>query len=413
MKPDFSLCIKCKGRLWCGLSYCPLIAKAEAYFKASKNIESINSGFFGSSPGIFVGHNNYPKLGFGILSPAEKTSSLEYDNPHLWSENNYNSRQIISLRSSLINSRSVENAHKSSKLVELGQEIAMAKKPVDVEISLKQKPRIKLNISSYYPPTGPTAKLKKARITENPRISRDVEKAFYDTDLKANHALLQLYKKGYDENFLAKVLSSGALGIKKQRKLVPTRWSITATHDSIANALISEIKQYGFFDYSAFFSGYLGNYYLLLFFPEPYSYELFEAYMPKTSWNASEKISYTTDYEPHSGRKSYAENCAGGFYSVRLSVAEYLKKNKKQASVLAIRVITEQYAVPLGVWVTAEAARKALKQKPLVFSSKELLLKYAKALIKNKFSYDISHILEKSIILRELRQQKKLTGFFS
>ena len=151
----------------------------------------------------------------------------------------------------------------------------------------------------------------------------------------------------------------------------------------------------------------------MLVFPEKWSYELFEMYMPKASWNVSEQINYMTDYESYSGRKNYAENCTGGYYSVRLGVLEKLKQLKRQGTALVLRFITGEYAVPLGVWVTREAARKALSNKPISFSDKELMLKYVRVLVKKKFGYDIDNILKKSIILNNLKTQMKLSSFLN
>ena len=146
-------------------------------------------------------------------------------------------------------------------------------------------------------------------------------------------------------------------------------------------------------------------------FPEPWSYELFEMYMPRAEWNITNEIQFMTDYESYSGRKEYAENCGGGYYSVRLAVLERLKEIKKQASVLALRFITGEYAVPLGVWVTREAARKALKNKPIEFASKELMVEYTKKLAKKKFGYDLGDLLKNSILLRNINTQMKLQVF--
>ena len=95
-----------------------------------------------------------------------------------------------------------------------------------------------------------------------------------------------------------------------------------------------------------------------------------------------------------------------------MSSCQKLSQIKRQASVLIIRSITGEYAVPLGVWVVREGTRKALENKPIEFSSRELMLKYAQSLIKKKFGYDVSLILRKSIILNKLRNQMKLTKFF-
>ncbi|MCK5138558.1 MAG: hypothetical protein KAQ85_01845, partial [Thermodesulfovibrionia bacterium] len=227
----------------------------------------------------------------------------------------------------------------------------------------------------------------------------------------AANALNYLYSNNFDENFLSKLLSVGTLGIKKNRKLVPTRWSITASDDILGKNIINEIKNYSEADYMLYFGSYLGNYYLLLLFPDVWGYELFETYLPLVSWNQTKEIQYTTDYEPYQGRKYYAENCAGGYYTVRLAIAEHLKKIKRQASVLAIRIITGEYAAPLGVWVTREATRKAMNNKPLSFSSRDLMLDYVKSFVKNKFGYSIDNILSSSIIIKELKTQRKLTNF--
>ena len=404
------LCLKCKGRGFCGRSFCPIYAKSQAIFKIEKMLDK--SDFSSSSPAPFVGHYGYPNVNVGILSPARLDEKAElYDAPKYWAEHNFEIPKIVDLRSSLINSRFKIEIKKQNKFLDISKEVGMASKPVDVELSLDEKPRFKLKVDSYNAPMGPNAKLKNAKITSNPKISGYVEKVVGDTDLKAKNAILYLHKKDFDENFLTKLLSVGNLGLKKNRKLVPTRWSITATDDMIAKELIEKIKDYKQADYLAFFGSYLGNYYLILLFPEPWSYELFETYMPKTSWNVDENINYTTDYEPYYGRKNYAENCAGGYYATRLSIAEKLEKMKKQASVLTLRFITGEYAVPLGVWVVREAVRKTMKNRPIEFASKDLMLNYASALVKKKFGYDVNNLLKNSIILRNIKHQTKLNTF--
>ena len=76
----------------------------------------------------------------------------------------------------------------------------MASEPVDTEIFLKKKPYLSVNFDSYMAPSGPKALLKKASLTENPKIHTKVDKVFSDSDLKANDAILYLYKNKFDEN---------------------------------------------------------------------------------------------------------------------------------------------------------------------------------------------------------------------
>src|SRR3989338_4022204 len=175
--------------------------------------------------------------------------------------------------------------------------------------------------------------------------------------------------------------------------------------DSIlGNYLVKEIKKYNQVNYCAFFGSYLGNYYLILLFPEIWSYELFET-------PVSDPEHFTTDYEFYEGRKYYADNTAGGYYTVMLAILENLNEMKKQASVLALRFITGDYTLPLGVWVTREAARNAMSSAPIEFSSKELMLEYAKKLVKKRFNCDAGFYFKRSKIIREIKSQSKLMKF--
>ena len=372
------------------------------------NIEA-KQDFFGQSPNVFVGRHGYPEVNVGILSVEHYE---EHDNPLLWSKEDYDIARIINLRSSLINSSfKASITGFKQRFLEMSKEVGMAEKPVDVEVSLSKKPVFSLSFEQDVMPHGPSVKLKNARITENPKIPGMVDKVVDDVDLKASLAINQLYKKNIDEHYLTRLLSIGTLGVKKQRKLVPTRFAITAVDSNLGNHLVKEIKEYSQTGHLAYFGGYLGNYYLILFFPETYSYELFETYAPNVSWNVTEKSEYTTDYEPYDGRKSYAKNCAGGFYACRFALLEKLSGMKRQASCFCLRFITGEYYAPLGVWVVRQAVRKTLENKPIEFSSKELMLAYAKSLAKKKFGYNISEILQKSILLNSIKTQKKLNSF--
>jgi len=389
----------------CGNPNCPICSKAYSFLKIKNRITKLKEAFSTDAISPFVGRFSYPNINVGILTPPEhEQESWLYDAPKHWSEQNFQIPRIIDFRSSLINSRSNLNIKKRNKFLELNQEIAMASKPVDVEVNLKDKPLLRMNFNNYTAPSGPQAEIKKASLTENPKISNKMEKVFSDTDLKANNALIYLYKSNFDENFLSRILSVGTLGIGKNRKLVPTRWSIVGVDSNLGNHLVSKIKDYQQSNYLAFFGGYLGNFYLILLFPEIWNYELFETHISNINH-------YMTDYEPYHGRKSYAQQTAGGFYACRIAILEKLEEMKKQASVLALRFITGDYTLPLGVFVCREATRKALNSKPIEFSSKELMIKYAKALVKKKFRYKLDCLLKNSILLKNINQQKKLHPF--
>ncbi len=359
--------------------------------------------FTGSAPAPFVGRFGYPYVNVGILAPQQHDDNAwRYDAPRHWANNNLGIPDVVAYRTSMVNSRFTSNVKQPDKLVEIAQDVAMAARPVDIDVILEKKPSLNIQTDRWVAPMGPQAKLKKLQLASNPHIPTKVQKFYDDTDALATEAVTELYKHEIDENSLSRMLSVGIFG--KQRKLVPTRWSITATDDILANKFLEKVREQPIGEYAAHFGSYLGNYYLLLFFPEQWSYELFEMYVGNT-----DMLEYSTDHEEFAGRKSYAENCAGGYYTVRMAVAEHLMNNKRQNTVLALRFITNEYVLPLGVWVTREATRKALVSKPIKFGSKELMLNYAQLLAKKKFGVDITPIIQKSKLLKE--KQKTIGNF--
>ena len=397
--PNIS-CLICKGPHH--HSNCPMIAKARAYFKVKDTLSK--ESFQGESPAPFVGRFGYPNISVGILAPGEIHEDVwKFDAPRQWADENLGINEVIGYRASLINSRFQANVKKIDAMIELSQEVAMASKPADIEFQLAQKPQFTLSVHGDAAPTGPRANLKKATITSNTKIDSRVEKTVSDTDLYAKDALSYLYDKGFDENFLSRILSVGSLGLGKNRKLVPTRWSITATDDTLGKDLISEIKDYSIAEPLAYFGGYLGNHYLILVLPEVFSYELFEIYVPTGK--------YGTDYESYDGRKNYASNTVGGYYAARLAILEKLKSIKRQGSILALRFITDAYSTPLGVWVVREATRKSVSSKPLAFGDKNLMIEYAKKFSKKRFNYDLNQILKESKLFNQVRNQSKLNSF--
>ena len=288
----------------------------------------------------------------------------------------------------------------------------MAKQAAELEINLQKRPQLQLKPEREITPFGPQAEIKRARITENVKVDSRVERVVSDTDLKAAPAIISLYRKGFEESSLNSLLSVGNVGLAQNRKLVPTRWSITAVDDTIGKDLIPEIKDFSVGEYQAYFGGSWGNYYLLLFFPEVWSYELFETYInnPVNPWSQNGYM-YSTDYEDFAGRKTYAEETAGGYYACRLGVLEKMKQLKRQGSCLALRFITSEYTIPLGVWVCREATRKSIESAAITFSDQELMIKYAQALVKKKFGFDVDLLLKESKLLKNMKEQRKLSEF--
>jgi len=125
--------------------------------------------FSNSPPSVFVGSKLYPEANVGILSPPEKRENIwMYDAQKHWADNNFDIHRILEFRSSLINSRfrtSVKAVRiEGNKFIELAREIGMSKNPVDTEIKLKKKIRLRLHFDDTSLPIGPRGNLVNLKI---------------------------------------------------------------------------------------------------------------------------------------------------------------------------------------------------------------------------------------------------------
>jgi len=389
------------------------VADTNFKFRDLKNISKIDSI---SPPSVFIGSKlRYPLVNVGILSPLEKDDNAwVYDDAKYWAEQDFQIQDVVKLRDSLLNSRfqsKVQDSRLNKKFVNLAQEIAVAAKPVDVEIELQNSLNFRRDKDKVVTPQGMRAGLKKATITGNVKIHKKVDKVMND-EIKAAEGMRLLYKSNFDEYTLSKILSVGVMGLKKDKRFVPTRWSITATDDTLGKQLLEQIRDYKWIEnYELFFGEFLGNQYIILMFPNVWSYELFELYYPGSSWNPSNEMKASTDFESYSGRKTYASNTAGGYYATRLPILKYLNNIKRQSSVLVIRLETPSYWAALGVWVVRESVKKAL-QTGMKFDSREELLDAAKKVAKIKYDFDSSGILDRSKLLKQIKEERRLVEWF-
>jgi hypothetical protein len=357
---------------------------------------AISTEFFGESPNVFVGRFGYPDIGIGPMLSIEDRPAA--DTPTSWYGRPYS--EIIELRSLMMRSKQKENIFSRSRVVEGVQEIAMSSKPVDVEMHFKKKPVYRVSFSDVVQPMGPTAPLERMRITENPKIPQAVDKVVND-DIKAAEASFMLYGSGYDVHKITSIFSSGTLGIPRNRKLVPTRYSITGIDDIIAKRLMGELRDFpSINEFQVYESRYLDNHFVILLMPGSWEFENFEAWAPGSIWTKSIKdIQVIEEYEPFKGRTRYADLQGGGYYASRLSVVEALHSMRRQARVVVFREVYEGYVVPLGVWVVRSTAKEAFKNKPLKFPTQKQALDH----IKTRIRVPLEDYISKSILLRQKR----------
>ena len=411
LAPSPEVCVRCKGRLWCG----PKCFILDRYEKKQQAFEQLKSKDLQSSspPGVFVSWHGYPKVKLSPMAPAVKQEDVWLtDDTDKWF--GLPAEKIISFRESLVRGNMDFEVKQASnpgyKLLDV-QETLMAKKPVGIEMELKSAPKLReLSFSDFHAPMGPQAELKQFKMTENPSINPKIDKMVSDTDAKALTAITELYKNNVGVNQLHKILSAGMLGVKKNRKLVPTRWSITAVDSNLSEYFIDEKIKYfpELQSIRLFMSNYLENYFYVILLPRHWSYELMEAWKPGASWNVEGKEPmFMTDFEFYGGRKDYAENTEGGYYATRVAIAEHLLEVKRQATAIVFREIGDAGTPSLGVWKVRETVRNAFAKKPLQFSDLNLALKY----VEQKATIPLKYWYRNSVLLKEIKEQRKITDY--
>lgn len=403
------LCTVCKGgKLLCGLKFCPILDRIKSWKKTIENVKD----FTGTSPpSIFVGRALYPRVFVGILSPPMEQEGAEIlDSPEKWHEQRAPIDQILNWRGEMVYSRFRSNVKQpKGRLVEVVKELAVSKSPANVEIELKKNPKFMFSFDPYLTPIGNPAPIVKAELTDNVSVEQRIDGLVSDYDIKANEAILDMYNHRIPVSRIQKIFSAGLLGMKIQRKFVPTRWSWTGTHDTIGENLRKQVIDLPeLSEFRVFHDEYIGNRFEILLLPGPYQYELVEVKHPKSVWNLTgTEPAIHSDYENYWGRKTYAANCGGAWYAAKMAALQYLKDMKRQATVLIIREVLPSYYAPCGVWVIENIVRGALQKCYERFDSLDDALKR----IKERLAIDIQKCTSQSKLLKTFSSQKKIKDF--
>jgi len=348
-------------------------------------------------PSLFVGRIGYPEINWGPLVSVEEPSPF-MDNPAKWYGLDYS--RIIEMQISMVRSKSKLNVHGNTRLLERAQESVMSVKPVDAEVKFSKKPRFSLDFSPIIRPMGSSAPLKDFRVCDNPVIPKKVD-AVVGERLKAVEAADELYQHGHDVYYLTRLLSAGILGKAKAKKLVPTRWSITAVDDMIAKQLMEPVRNYPeITDYEVYTAEFLYNHFEILLMPGRWEFEQFEAWAPGSIWDEGKRTyNIEHEYEPYEGRTTYAKEEGGGYYAGRLGVVEALAKRGKQARAIVFREIGSEYNLPVGVWEVRENSRHAMASHPKKFST----MQEALAHLSGRLKIPIAEYRRRSRILPQTR----------
>ena len=361
--------------------------------KVGKNLEGT------TPPSVFIGRWSYPKVYAGPMMSSQMGDTSIMDSPESWIGENKSQNDIISYRINLVRGKQLIKINDlENPFVEKLQDISLASKSIDSEATFGRIPTGSM-LTEDSMPHGPSAVIEKFDI-DAVRWDRQLEKTFYDTDLKATEAVLNLHNKDVPFSAMQKAFSVGAIGIKNNRKLVPTRWSITACDSTLADEFLKEVRKFEILDtYRLYEFGALNNYYIIILTPTEWQYEWYESFIKLMN---NEELIFS-DYETNSDKKEYS-SVGGCYYTAKMAVLDYLMKIKKQSGLLILREAYKGY-VPLGVFNVREIIKEAMSKPYLEFETLEDALKYSG----DKLKISIDRYVKEGTLLNEMLHTKQTT----
>lgn len=378
------------------------------FIKANSAKLSLGTIDGSSPPSIFVGRYGYPKVRIGPMIPPLHGDTTILDRTELWTGKSI--EEIANYRLSLVLGTMNVNVHdiSSSRYLENMQELAMSERPAEAEATFEKRPvadahmQKEIRLDHEATPFGPAAPLRGFNVSSLSADQR-IETAYYDTDLRAAEAMMELYRRSVEISIIQRVLSMGMLGVKKKRKLVPTRWSISATDDIISSMLVKEIAMNPTIDlFEVTRYSHLANYYSIILIPNHgWIFEMIE------SWFTSRgQVATGADNEDERGL-NHNPTIAGAYFAARLAVAEHLARRHKKAGAIVLREIHPNYVMPLGVWQIREGVREALKNPPQKFERFDHAMSFACSYM----SVSKNEIVQKSWLWKSFKGQTKISDF--
>ena len=364
------LCARCKGyKRLCGLPRCPILEAFRAQVSAATRIQgTLLDG--STPPGLLVGEHGYPRVRVYYMVPPgiHGEEARYYEAPVEWAHRGEPLARIIQLRASLVSASLRADVGDPYRLYETEIGLAaISEKPVDSEVRLAKPPSPRLAFDGVSKPRGPSAPAEEIRVQGDPRPPRPLEKAVFE-DAPAVDMAWELYRKGVAVYDIQRAMSLGFLGRRRARRIVPTRWAITAVDEILSRRLRETLQGADTIGEVEVYRGeYLGNRFTIVLLPGPGTLEWIEAWQPMTVWTrtARRTVVWRVEEDPL-GRKT-AED--GGFSAAKLPVLEHLAGRRRTADVVILREITPSYYAPVGNWHIRETVRRALERGPIARAS--------------------------------------------
>jgi len=365
----------------CGISPCPLLADIRS------RLPEVQSGCLSelvgpSPPSLFVGRYGYPDVRTGpsanwVPDDSGTTPLTSGDPADLFGEP---LEEVAARHANLVTGGSVMPVNSTASpnaMLETTQEIAMAERSVDVELDFSKPIMIGSSptFDSMSTPLGPSGEVVRAEVVGHASIPRKVDSVANEDGLLAAEAIGELAEASIGEAQITRLLSAGLLGKEGSRRLVPTRWGITATDDMLGKRLWDRVRDYPSLDKVLVYeANYLDNVFHIILTPGLWAFHMLEAWIRGSVWTGAGKV--LGDWEEIKPRTEYAHQITGAYYSARLGVLEHMDSMRRSGACLIWRDIGPGYWAPVGVWMIRETVREAMRRSPRQFDSLKQAIDY-------------------------------------
>ena len=232
-----------------------------------------------SPPSVFIGSHAYPKVNAGPIIAALHGDTRIMDSPEFWIPSRITQEEIIRYRLSLVRGKQRVAADDiDNHFVEKLQEIALSSSSVESEVTFESPPT-GMMFSDESSPHGPSAMMEQFEI-EKGRWVPDLERVYYDTDLGASGAVIDLHNRNIPFSSIQKAFSVGTMGVGRKRKLVPHPLVDYCVRYHTWESLLSRVRRNSLIDcYRVYEFDSLNNHYTVLLMPTPWQYEWIEAFL--------------------------------------------------------------------------------------------------------------------------------------
>ncbi len=351
------VCASCKGyKLLCGLPRCPILERAR--FVREVELRVGGEVYGATPPSTLVGEHGYPHVRVMFNVPPGETGDparIHDDPPSWWGRAGL--EDIIRFRATMLYSTVRADARRPADLY--SREIplaAVSQRPTEAEVSVARRPNARVTFSLRELPIGPTAPASRVRIVGNPRVPRALERLIWD-DVPAGEAVGELYARGVDVYVIQRALAMGLLGAPRRRRLVPTRWAITAVDVMVGDMLMRRVRRMPWLDHVMAGSlTYLANEFFVMLVPGPWRALWVELWSPAVFSAAGNYITIVNREDVRGRRRSMD----GGYEAARLAVLEGLAGLGRQATAIIVRRIRPEYYVGVGNWHVRETVRRLM-----------------------------------------------------